>query len=409
MTETAVSVHRRWPFGALHELRHRPVNQLPALDGLRAMAVLLVICNHWAAEWVDVAHLRAPTFVNFPAFYWGWTGVDLFFVLSGFLIGKQLWGELYRTGTINIGQFVLRRGLRIWPLYYVTMLILVLLRSSHGPQWPDWVMLSNYIPTVYARSWSLSTEEQFYLLMPTLLLIFSSAVRARWWPACVLLLLALVPLARAWTFAQLSTQSLSPERIAVLMYSAFHLHCEALLIGILVAWVSLRRPSWLGAVPAPRLAIAAIVGATTLAIVGIVLRTMNREVFAYLALGCVYGGAICVALADRSVLTAMLRWPVWYPIARLSFGMYLNHLILREPTDTILSLVNTALGSGSQAAFLAGLVLTVAASALMAAITFVCVEQPGLAMRDRWLSRRTQSGGLTPSPAVRSASRPTSP
>ena len=388
VTDAVAGSVRRWPFTALHELRHRPANQLPALDGLRAIAVLLVICNHWAFEWVSIAQLPAPGFINFPAFYWGWTGVDLFFVLSGFLIGKQLWGELYRDGSINIGRFVLRRGLRIWPLYYATMLALLLLNASKAPEWPDWVMLSNYVPTTYARSWSLSTEEQFYLLMPTLLLVFSKAVRARWWPLCVLGLLALVPAARAWTFAQLSTQPLSPERISVLMYSAFHLHCEPLLIGLMVAWISFRRPAWLAAPASPRVATRVLLCASALAIAGVGMRAINREIFAYLALGCVYGAALCVSLADRSWLTTVLRWPIWYPIARLSFGMYLNHMILREPTDTIIVLVNRVLGAGSPLAFVAGLLLTVAASALTAAITFVLVEQPGLAMRDRWLVRR---------------------
>jgi peptidoglycan/LPS O-acetylase OafA/YrhL len=117
---------------------------------------------------------------------------------------------------------------------------------------------------------------------------------------------------------------------------------------------------------------------------------LNREVFAYLALGCVYGAALCIALADRSLMTAVLRWRVWYPIARLSFGMYLNHLILREPTDTIIALVGRVLGTGTHTAFLAGLMLTILASALTAAVTFVLIEQPGLALRDRWFAQRKQ-------------------
>lgn len=352
------------------------------------MAVLLVICDHWVFEWVDIAHLPSPSFVKFPLFYWGWTGVDLFFVLSGFLIGKQLWGELYRTGTIKVGTFVLRRGLRIWPLYYVSMVLLLLLSSTRAPQWPDWVMLSNYVYTRYARSWSLSTEEQFYLLIPTLLLAFRKLAPARMWPVCVLGLIAVVPAARAVTFAALSTQQLTPERIAVLMYSPFHLHAEALLIGLIVAWIALRRRDWLQPTAHSRVALRVLAASGAIAVAGVALRMLNREAFAYLALGCVYGAALCVALADRSILTAVLRWRIWYPLARLSFGMYLNHLVLREPTDTIIALVNRALGVGSHAAFLAGLTLTILASAMTAAITYVFVEQPGLAMRDRWLTRR---------------------
>lgn len=379
----------RWPRSSFHELLHRPANQLPALDGLRAFAVLLVICDHWVFEWVTIAHLPQPAITKLPNFYWGWTGVDLFFVLSGFLIGKQLWSELYRSGSVNVSQFVLRRGLRIWPLYYVCMLILLVLPSAHVPQWPDWVMYSNYIPTKYGRSWSLSTEEQFYLLIPTFLLLLSRFVPSRWWPVGVMTLLASVPLARALTLHALTAQGIAPLKISDMMYSPFHLHSEALMVGMLIAWVSLRRPAWLSPGEKPGAMATRVIGAAFgLVILGGALRTLNREVFAYFALACVYGASLAVALADRSVLTAVLRWKLWYPIARLSFGMYLNHLILREPTDTFLAFITGTFGKESTLGFLVGLVLTIAASAAMAAVTFVLVEQPGLAMRDRWLAGR---------------------
>jgi hypothetical protein len=129
------------------------------------------------------------------------------------------------------------------------------------------------------------------------------------------------------------------------------------------------------------------------------MRMVNREVFAYLALATAYGAALCIALADRSLLTAVLRWRCWYIIARLSFGMYLNHLILRQPTDAIIAFVTHILPLTSPAAFLAGLTFAVAASALTAAATFVLVEHPGLAIRDRWLARGT-TVRPSPSPAL---------
>jgi len=389
MSAEASAAQRSWPASALHDLFHRPTAQLPALDGLRAAAVLFVICDHWVYEWVTVARHAEPAIARLPMFYWGWTGVDLFFVLSGFLIGKQLWGELYRSGTISVSAFVLRRGLRIWPLYYAMMLFFLAVGSDKAPSWPDWVMLSNYVQARYGRSWSLSTEEQFYLLMPILLLLFRRVVTPRWWPACVVGLLGLVAAARAITFEQLSSRGgLDPKQISTMMYSAFHLHCEPLLIGMLIAWTVLRKPAWLQPAKEGSASWRALGGATTLAIFGIALRTANREVFAYLALGCVYGAGLCIALADRSWLTAILRWKIWYYIARLSFGMYLNHLILREPTDSILQLLSAVMGSDSTIAFLAGLLLTVMGSAGMAAITFVLIEQPGLAWRDKWMAER---------------------
>ena len=105
-----------------------------------------------------------------PFVRWGWTGVDLFFVLSGLLIGTQLWRELDRTGDIRVGRFLLRRGLRIWPLYTSLVVSIfgevVFLGRDGSGLWSDAAYLSNYFHCQIGGSWSLSTEEQFYILAP---------------------------------------------------------------------------------------------------------------------------------------------------------------------------------------------------------------------------------------------------
>ena len=78
--------------GAVHDLRIRPRGNVPALDVLRSLAILLVFTAHYGAAFQAVPRVQA-----LPIFNWGWTGVDLFFVLSGFLIGGQLWKEVSRT------------------------------------------------------------------------------------------------------------------------------------------------------------------------------------------------------------------------------------------------------------------------------------------------------------------------
>ena len=388
MKDTAEPHARPWPLSALQELIHRPPKQLAALDGLRAIAVLLVIFGHWVYEWTTFGHFPEPRMARLPMFYWGWTGVDLFFVLSGFLIGKQLWGELKRTGGVQVGTFVLRRGLRIWPLYYSWLLFLVAVGNEKSPSWPDVVMLSNMVASRYNRGWSLSSEEQFYLLMPVFLLVLRRFVAPRWWPGSLLGIMGLVALGRGLTYQSLIAQGVAPADASTMLYAPLYFHCEPLLAGMLVAWIVTYRP----AVLAPRepggLAVPVIAGAAVVAATGIALRVVNREAFAYVALAGFYGSALAVALADRSWLTAVLRWGGWYPIARLSFGMYLNHMILRYPTEVILSIGTRLFGPGTIPAFLCGLVLSVAASAVMAAISFVAIEQPGLALRDRWFERR---------------------
>ena len=135
----------------------------PALDGARAIAALLVLVFHAAQE-----GLPLPPVVNF-----GQTGVDLFFVLSGFLITSILlasrqgdWGE--------VRTFYVRRTLRIFPLYY---LCLVVCNFFIFPcSWPFWVYLQNFWTSTGwnisgpVHLWSLAVEEQFYLVWPFVVL-----------------------------------------------------------------------------------------------------------------------------------------------------------------------------------------------------------------------------------------------
>src|SRR5579859_3511864 len=81
--------------GSIHELLHPPASQIPFLDGLRTIAIFLVVNAHLSAKFAETfgsnPYSRLPFIAN------GWIGVDLFFVLSGFFIGGQLWKEIERT------------------------------------------------------------------------------------------------------------------------------------------------------------------------------------------------------------------------------------------------------------------------------------------------------------------------
>jgi hypothetical protein len=151
--------------GGFGDLRVRPKHNMPVLDVLRSCAILLVFTGHFAGYFK-----AARWFMATPAVNYGWTGVDLFFVLSGVLIGTQLWRELARTGDIRVGRFLLRRGLRIWPLYFsfvafIAVEVVFFGRSSSG-FWADAAYLSNYFHSQIEGGWSLSNEEQFYILAP---------------------------------------------------------------------------------------------------------------------------------------------------------------------------------------------------------------------------------------------------
>jgi len=134
------------------------------LDILRAVAVLLVLGRHSDGPevWKNV----------------GWIGVDLFFVLSGFLISGLLFVEYKKTGGINWRRFFIRRGFKIYPAFYVMIFVTALwsIARHHLVHWraylPEVLFYQSYQPDrVWLHTWSLAVEEHFYILLPALLLI----------------------------------------------------------------------------------------------------------------------------------------------------------------------------------------------------------------------------------------------
>src|SRR5688572_1965232 len=100
-----------------------PANRLFALDVLRGVAVLLVLVWHWPGRSGSMGPFYLVSKV-------GWVGVDLFFVLSGFLISGLLYKEWDRCGRLNLRRFWLRRGFKIWPAYFAAFGGAMLLRSA---------------------------------------------------------------------------------------------------------------------------------------------------------------------------------------------------------------------------------------------------------------------------------------
>lgn len=139
--------------------------------------MLLVLGRHWVPAPDGVAAVPAALINTWERC--GWIGVDLFFVLSGFLIAGLLFREHQAHGTIGVRRFLVRRGFKIYPAFYV-FLAFTLLFSGAGPGrvepgavLAEVLFVQNYAGRVLPHSWSLAVEEHFYLLLPLLLLVLS--------------------------------------------------------------------------------------------------------------------------------------------------------------------------------------------------------------------------------------------
>ena len=207
------------------------------LDVLRGIAVLLVFGRH--------LELPAPDgLAGVAAHVWfriGWLGVDLFFVLSGFLIGGLLLSEHFKHGRIDVGRFLIRRGLKIYPAYLVFIGYLVcmpLLKAAlrgDDPRpvlseqwqlyWPNLLFLQNYVGTNPAgHTWTLAVEEHFYLLLPWALVALTAWGRMRALFQVCLVIAVVVLALRFWSVW-------TENRYAETM-SATHLRIDALMFGV---------------------------------------------------------------------------------------------------------------------------------------------------------------------------------
>jgi peptidoglycan/LPS O-acetylase OafA/YrhL len=208
----------------------RPAHDIPSLDGLRAISIGLVILSHTKS-------LLPSPIANSGMFRYviggGLHGVQVFFVISGYLITTLLLREYNRTGTVSFKRFYARRALRIFPPFYVYFAVLAILwvMGIIPEHWPTYLASATYtfiyLPNPHGsyveHAWSLSIEEQFYLLWPALLLFAHR--RAKSIPLA-LAIIALMPIVR--TVLYLTAPS--PERVIITSSSA-----DTLMVGCLLA------------------------------------------------------------------------------------------------------------------------------------------------------------------------------
>jgi peptidoglycan/LPS O-acetylase OafA/YrhL len=330
----------------------------PALDGIRGVAVLAVMAHH-----TGVRHLRG-----------GMVGVDVFFVLSGFLITTLLVEEWVRAGRVDIPAFYRRRALRLFPAVVALLGVFLvagtvahsaLLDSTRRGLAPvafyvaDWVAARGVDLGAVHHTWSLAVEEQFYLLWPVILIMFLRAPggrdRALWW--CVVGITAVTLLrAAAWH------AGVSGERL----YFGPDARADALLLGCVLALAGTRLPR--------SLASRAAAGAGVVALAVIVAWFHSGDGRWYI------GGFTVAALSAAAVIAHVVREPggrmasaltsrPLVHVGRISYGLYLWHF----PIFTLLRVPSAPLRA----------VPAIALSFACAEVSAALIERPMLARKGR--------------------------
>jgi peptidoglycan/LPS O-acetylase OafA/YrhL len=395
------------------DLFERPPGSFAALDGVRGLAVLLVVLYHCAlftgcftAEAQALDRLGPLRFVLAGC----WAGVDLFFVLSGFLIGRILLLELCASGGLYYPSFLIRRSLRIFPAYYLVLSFSLLVVSRLefplyyflfggttdraelvSAAWSSYAYVSNYVrpgnePSLLSWGWSLCVEEHMYLLLPPLLWAAFRWLRPGLRGPLLLACCAAPLLGRALQYVAEPGLELMQG-----FYYYTHNRVDAMFVGVALAYAhvlhgdALRRAAaragslvWIAGLAC--LALAWTFGGhrdTPFAIVG---------QFSALALG----GALLIlnGVALDNAVTRALAHPAWYPLARVSYGMYLIHPFVLFAVLTLLArwVLPNQVGAPLLGAFSA---VVLAATWLGASLMFVLFERPLLDLGARW-SRRAR-------------------
>jgi peptidoglycan/LPS O-acetylase OafA/YrhL len=363
---------------------------MPELDTLRGLAILLVLFFHGFGFQFGTAHLPLPAHLFVIATMPGWIGVNLFFVLSGFLITGILIDtkgnpQYYR-------RFYLRRALRILPAYYGFLLFLAIMPKTgwldhRQVSWQfialSFVYLSNVtnlfgVPMQYGALWSLAVEEHFYLGWPLVVRSFSRRAVA----ICALSIVVICPVLRAITFRR------GCEYGAGYTWLVADGVAMGSLLGLLSrSWLADRRRMKRASIFGMGSGVALLALGTPF---GILLgRTMCGGVLRPVTLNMFFAGALGSVLL---IGTSNLKWIVQRPIlqffGRISYGLYLFHMLAFDLTDHLIGLyahdpILIARRNFALICFRFAIAATLATT--VAALSRKYFEEWFLRLKDRWI------------------------
>lgn len=360
--------------------------KLHGLDHLRALAITLVFFFHYyivsggEPEWL-------PEVASF-----GWTGVDLFFVLSGFLISSQLFFQIKKGELISFKVFFIKRFFRIVPAFLVTVAIYFCVpyfreKEALPPVWKFLTFtqnlnldLKNY--GTFSHCWSLCVEEHFYLFLPIILIflqtskLFSKSI----WLLVILFLFGFA--IRLYSFNYLYLPKSGEEDGWMYWYKYIYYptynRLDGLLVGVSVAGIYQFSPNlWMKLSKYGNqfilLSLCILAGAYFLCED---LRTYNVSIFGFPLIAVGFGCMVLGAVSHGSFLYN-IKSKVTTFIAALSFSVYLTHKGIIHTTHQLLKdfeINNNVM-----------LVICIITSFLGACILHVAIEKPFMKIRDRFI------------------------
>ena len=361
--------------------------RLPGLDLLRAVAIGLVMLFHASLVRLDLAQHWIVRF--------GWMGVDLFFVLSGFLIAGQLFRPFARGSKPDYPRFFSRRLLRTLPAYLVVLAAYFLVpsireRPNIQPLWQFLTFTENLlivppIPKAFSHAWSLCVEEQFYLLLPAVVAIVALRPSAPKILGLIVIVFLAGLMVRGYLWLhRVGSEPFSPTAYVnsaaymTLIYWPTWGRLDGLLAGVAAAAIQILTPDlWAVLTARPNMLIVLGLAGVIISCVffGDYITWFAPAVFGYPLLACSIALIVMAASEDRSII-GRYSIPGAATLAAGAYSLYLSHKAVFQVTAAVLYDAPAPIQNF-------GLGIAIIAALGVGAALYWLVERPFLKLRDR--------------------------
>jgi len=363
------------------------------LDFVRGIAIIAVMGYHFhnvdTGLWLVLA-------LQYPFTHFGREGVNLFFTLSGFLVGGLLLREYADAGTVDARRFIVRRIFKIWPAYYALIAFHIVAGRHPADTFlvQNLTHLQNYLGTSIKQTWSLAVEEHFYLLLPALLLLFARLrLRANGILAVLGLLCVVVLVARSVTVAAGGID-------AAFFQTQYRI--DSLLAGVMLACVYWMKPDLYRRVASQkRWLLAIIVMLLGWLVVATRYIALDESIgYTIQAIGYVAVIVLVLEYSRAFVRHWAFRAVAWVGV--YSYGIYLWHSIALAPADILIA-KGEALAWPKLVIWAGALVVQTAIAITAGYVTTRVLEFPFLHIRNALFPARLSASGdatRTPAPVV---------
>jgi peptidoglycan/LPS O-acetylase OafA/YrhL len=362
--------------------------KIPALDHLRALAIILVFLFHYRLfahpDWID-------TIGSF-----GWTGVDLFFVLSGYLISSQVFARLQQ-GTFSVRDFFIKRVFRILPAYLAVLFLYFSIPvfrewESLPPLWKFLTFTQNFgldlrYHRTFSHAWSLCIEEQFYFLFPLVVLALTYFKTGKKAIYLVVFLFIIGFLFRLFCWNKFIIPAIDSDMFGVLWYKWIYYptfnRLDAILVGICIAGISAYFPNL-----KPRTekytSLILTLGFVLLIAAWFLCAdpyTFTASIFGFPLVALGYGFMVMSGAYSGSLLNKYAS-RITSVIAALSYSIYLTHKAAIHFAQGLSE--KLSMETNSTAMFFLSILISIA----MAAVLRIGIELPFLKIRKFLLTKR---------------------